>query len=71
MTDALEKAELAARIESISARHNLPVLDDQQTKELVERLLEIPGFIADVDLRMLVRMFCREKKCAPIGPIIQ
>jgi len=71
MTDQeeMKRRRYRIRIKGVRDKHKLPHLDKVQTEDLVERVMLIPGTIDCVDLRTVVRLFCREMKCEIKGPV--
>jgi len=71
MTDneEMKRRRYRIRIKAIRDDHKLPHLNTAQTDDLIERIMLIPGTVDCIDLRVVVRLFCREMKCQLDGPI--
>ena len=65
-----KRRNYSRRITGIRKKHKLPGLNQSDTVELIDRLMRIPGTVDDGDLRTVLRLFCREKHCKPVGAII-
>ena len=73
MTDneEMKRRQYEIRIMQIRKKSKLPHLTTQQTLDLIDRLMKIPGTVDDVDLRTVIRLYCREMKCTTQGPIYE
>ena len=71
MTDKeeMKRRRYRIRIKDIRDTQKLPHLTTVQTDDLIERVMLVPGTIDCIDLRTVVRLYCREMKCSLIGPI--
>jgi hypothetical protein len=67
--EEMKRRRYRIRIKRIRDQHKLPHLTTLQTDDLIERLMLIPGTIDCIDLRTVVRLYCREMKCPLEGPI--
>lgn len=70
-SEDMKRKRYRIRMKRIRDQHKLPHLSREQTDQLIERLMRIPGTVDDIDLRSVVRLFCREMRCQIDGPIYE